>query len=190
MNWQTFIPNTESDNTHKAKMPELTLIATLILSFAAAGVLTITSHCIRVRKKRLVRDKNDAFEQTLWSLRNTWDHLPRFIPMDGNWQSVCIRIARAIPHLHSNHTRWNIYRPCFSSHKFGILDWQSANENHRELSKIVAEINDPKLNSLWDSGRLIDLVEILRLGLFKTWQPGFDLSPMYREPSTLQEVNQ
>lgn len=48
---------------------------------------------------------------------------------------------------------------------------------------MVEEIDDPILNNLWRSCRMLDLIAILRLALFKTWEPGFDLSAFYQEPA-------
>jgi hypothetical protein len=160
-----------------------------VAPYVAAAILLISAVWIAVQRISLKRldeairrqARYDALlDGVLMELRDTWDHLPRFIPMDSQWAALARGIGLGLPRL-LDAARIAGRDPLCDS--WVPSDFAISSYRFEEIDAIVREIGDLTLEELWAKRRLLDLVEILRLALFKTWQPGFDLSPFYREPA-------
>ncbi|MFK4706222.1 hypothetical protein ABIC83_003061 [Roseateles asaccharophilus] len=162
-----------------------TELVSILLHSVAIALILWQAIALHARKQELASLQSDQklLCELLWEYRDTWDHLPRFVAMTEEWRELSREIGFALPRVEANSR--DIF---YERHGTPLMDlhWGGGTPK-AELAELVRRIDDPKLTELWASGRIIDLVKILRLALFKSWQPGFDLSPLYAEPD--QEKN-
>lgn len=168
-------------------MTQIGHAALAIFVILAALVAVLWIACLKLEVKHLkniiqpLKTESRLLHEIGMEIRDTWDHLPRFIPMHPNWASAAQEIGWAVPLLLKE-----IQRSSLSiSHQFTKADFSRVGKGpeYSCIAKMVEEIDDPILNNLWRSCRMLDLIAILRLALFKTWEPGFDLSAFYQEPT-------
>lgn len=151
--------------------------------FACLAVIAYLAAALKKQSTRIFTLASDKqlLADILMEVRDTWDHLPRFIPMNKQWADLSREIGWALPRLLSFAHRVNVSA---STHRFSQSDFEDAGVRygvHELLCALVTDIDDRALTTLWQQCRLLDLAVILRLALFKTWQPGFDLSALYHE---------
>lgn len=161
-------------------MHSLLSLSIPIIFLVAAACMTFQWIAIKRENKwlRLQARYYWLLDAAIMELRDTWDHLPRFIPMKPEWAELATEIGRGLPRLLANTRRLEFDPMNYSQTS---KDFADASCDFSLVNKLVEDINDPTLTDLWSKRRLKDLIEILRLALFKTWQPGFDLSPLYVE---------
>lgn len=162
-------------------MKTIFLYAVVAALLFAAGYIALQRSEIKQKDESIRRlSRYDTLlDGVIMELRDTWDHLPRLIPMDPKWSKLVYGIGRGMPKL-LEYTRLTGRDPVSDS--LAPDDFAMSSYRFDELDGLVREISDPTLTKLWEQRRLHDLVEILRLALFKTWLPGFDLSVLYMEP--------
>ena len=132
------------------------------------------------------RDRNETIEKmrpvlgvyqkVLMEIRDIWDHLPAFLKTDEREKELAYIVGLAVGQLSQDHEsqynagRFDIESPFFLNCFHGSFSL---------ANKLVREIGDSTLSQIWEEHTMLSYIEMLRMLLFRNWQPGFNTRHHY-----------
>jgi len=155
------------------------LVAGVLLAGTAALVMRATIRS----QDAVIRDLSSGqtlLAEVVMEIRDTWDNFPLRPAMQPHWAALSLDMAHSLPRLldRARRARVNLFDYEFSAEDFHAA---GVGVQHRELDKLVQDIDDPEVTARWKKHRLIDFVIILRLALYKGFRPGNGTGPLASE---------
>lgn len=131
-------------------------VLSVIVAFLIVAIFWLRTQNLALKDD--LKAMSDGSEQKImelvYDIRDTWDHLPRSLPICDQRRQLAQELAYSIASL-------------YQDGKFRPFQWS-------EINKLVGEINDPVLCRLWENGERAAILSMFRTILFQPVTPEFD----------------
>ena len=138
------------------------MVSSIVVAILAVIIVLLIVVIVSLRRRNLeMRDELMAVSgsakqkimELSYEIRDTWDHLPRSLPICNQRRQLAQELGYSIPRL-------------YLEYRHEPFEWSN-------IDRLVGEINDPVLSELWKTGERTAILGMLRTILFQPVAPEF-----------------